>query len=180
VQNRGDPYLRLIRIAHDTVLCPQRIMSAWYRTASYGTALPVPCGPCRHIRRAYANVPIHGYCGIVRISTSVSAITLRSSEKQDKPVGAETDTLKASRSGIWGKIILSASDKRPWSFCKTCVAMKFVDDDDDDDDKGAWGSVVSSLSGVRGRAPAENNFSAIKTSQNASRCTAWDQLSAKP
>jgi len=22
--------------------------------------------------------------------------------------------------------------KRPWSFCKTCVAMKFVDDDDDD------------------------------------------------
>ena len=24
--------------------------------------------------------------------------------------------------------------QRPWSFCKTCVAMKFVDDDDDDDD----------------------------------------------
>ena len=23
--------------------------------------------------------------------------------------------------------------QRPWSFCKTCVAMKFVDDDDDDD-----------------------------------------------
>jgi len=24
--------------------------------------------------------------------------------------------------------------QRPWSFCKTCVAMKFVVDDDDDDD----------------------------------------------
>ena len=24
--------------------------------------------------------------------------------------------------------------QRPWSFCKTCVVMKFVDDDDDDDD----------------------------------------------
>ena len=23
--------------------------------------------------------------------------------------------------------------QRPWSFCKTCVAMKFVDDDDDDE-----------------------------------------------
>jgi len=30
-------------------------------------------------------------------------------------------------------------DMRPWSFCKTCVAMKFVDDDDDDDDnKHVW------------------------------------------
>ena len=26
-------------------------------------------------------------------------------------------------------------EQRPWSFCKTCVAMKFVDDDDDDDDE---------------------------------------------
>jgi len=34
------------------------------------------------------------------------------------------------------------------------------------------GSVVSSLSGVRGGAPAKNDFSAFKASQNASGCTA--------
>jgi len=28
----------------------------------------------------------------------------------------------------------SLLSERPWSFCKTCVAMKFVDDDDDDDE----------------------------------------------
>ena len=36
---------------------------------------------------------------------------------QPTPVGAKTPILN-----------------RPWSFVKTCVAMKFVDDDDDDDD----------------------------------------------
>jgi len=29
---------------------------------------------------------------------------------------------------IWDHTVLPAT--RPWSFCKTCVAMKFVDDDD--------------------------------------------------
>jgi len=39
---------------------------------------------------------------------------------------------------------------------------------------GVWESVVSSPSGVRGGAgaSAENDFSAFKASQNASRCTA--------
>ena len=37
---------------------------------------------------------------------------------------------------------------------------------------GALGSVVSSPSGVRGGAAAENDFSAFKASQNASGCTA--------
>jgi len=45
-------------------------------------------------------------------------------------------------------------------------------------DCGVWGRVVSSPSGVRGRAPAKSNFSPFWACQNASRCNVCWKLTS--